>query len=97
MSSLDATDAASEAVRKGFRVTLADLKAKVEVVEYDQKDAPLTVCKIRTRDGWWLVGSSASVDPENFDAGHGRELAYADALRQLWPLEAYAWLVSQRD
>jgi hypothetical protein len=32
----------------------------------------------------------------NFDAAKGRQFAYEDAVRQMWPLEAYARLEHQR-
>ncbi len=78
----------------GFRITLEDLKAAVESTEYVQRET-LTVCVIRLRNGWWLVGKSAPVDPNNYDAEHGQHLAHEDALRQAWPLLAYAHLDRQ--
>lgn len=93
MSSLEATDAASEAVRKGFRITLADLTARVADVEYIRRDH-LTIAVLRLDNGWYLVGKSAPVDPDNFDQEYGQQLAYDDALRQAWPLLAFAHLES---
>ena len=90
-SSLEATDAASEAVRVGFRVTLADLKARVADVEYIVREH-LTLCVIKLDNGFYLVGKSAPVDPGNFNADYGRTLAHDDALRQAWPLLAFAHL-----
>lgn len=91
MSSLEATDQASEAVRKGFRITLDDLKARVDDVEYIVRDH-LTIAVIRLDNGYFLVGKSAPVDPNNFNAEYGQTLAYEDALRQAWPLLAFAHL-----
>lgn len=91
MSSLEATDAASEAVRKGFRITLDDLKARVDDVEYITREH-LTICVIKLDNGFYLVGKSAPVDPDNYNAAYGEELAHADALRQAWPLLAFAHL-----
>lgn len=91
MSSLEAIDAASEAVRTGFRITLDDLKAKVDEVEYIHR-GHLTICVIRVTNGFYLVGKSAPVDPSNYDEAYGEQLAYDDALRQLWPLLAFARL-----
>lgn len=93
--SLDAIDARSEAVRTGFRITAADLRARVARTVYDV-DGVLTVCRIQLDNGWWLVGKSAPVDPNNFNADHGRELAFDDALRQAWPLLAFAHLERER-
>lgn len=89
--SLKATDAASEAVRTGFRITLEDLKARVESVEYVERGV-LNVALMRLDNGFWLVGKSAPVDPDNYNAEYGRQLAYDDALRQAWPLLAFAHL-----
>ena len=89
--SLEATDAASEAVRTGFRITLADLKARVESVEYIERGV-LNVALMRLNNEFWLVGKSAPVDPDNYNAEYGRQLAYDDALRQAWPLLAFAHL-----
>jgi hypothetical protein len=91
MSSLEATDAASEAVRTGFRITLADLKDRVDSWEYVRRGV-LTVCLMQLDNGYWLVGKSAPVDPDNYNAEHGEQLAYEDALRQAWPLLAFAHL-----
>ncbi len=91
MSSLESIDAASEAVRVGFRVTLDDLKARVADVEYLTRGV-LTVALLQLDNGWWLVGRSAPVDPDNYNAEYGRQLAYDDALRQAWPLLAFAHL-----
>lgn len=93
MSSLEVTDAASEAVRKGFRVTLDDLKARVVDVEYIRR-YPLTVAVVKLDNGWYLVGKSAPVDSSNFSWRLGCDLAYEDALRQAWPLLAFAHLES---
>lgn len=87
--SLEATDVASEAVRKnGFRVTLADLRARVSTVEYIERGT-LTIAIIQLNNGFWLIGKSAPADPNNYDAEYGRQLAYDDALRQAWPLVAF--------
>lgn len=91
MSALDAVDAASEAVRTGFRITLDHLKSRVSSAEYIERGV-LNVCFIQLDNGFWLVGKSAPVDPTNYNAEYGRELAYDDALRQAWPLLAFAHL-----
>jgi hypothetical protein len=91
MSSLEAIDAESEAVRVGFRITLDDLKVRVGTVEYIERGV-LNVCLIQLDNGYWLVGASAPVDPGNYNAEYGRQLAYDDALRQAWPLVAFAHL-----
>jgi hypothetical protein len=91
VSALEAVDAQSEAVRTGFRITLADLRGRVESVEYVERGV-LNVALMRLDNGFWLVGRSAPVDPGNYNAEYGRQLAYDDALRQAWPLLAFAHL-----
>lgn len=91
MSALEAVDAASEAVRKGFRITLDDLKARVADVEYITREH-LTVAIVKLDNGFFLVGKSAPVDPDNYNAEYGQKLAHDDALRQAWPLLAFAHL-----
>lgn len=50
----------------------------------------LTFCVLILRNGYTVVGKSACVSPENFDAQKGREIARADALNGVWPLMGYA-------
>ena len=45
-------------------------------------------------NGYTIKGLSACVDAANFDIGLGRNYAYEDAFRQIWPLEGY--LLAQR-
>jgi hypothetical protein len=91
--SLEAIDRESEAVRKGFRITLDDLKARVLTVEYIVRDH-LTIAVLTMDNGYFLVGKAAPVDPGNYNAEYGKQLAYDDALRQAWPLLAFAHLDS---
>lgn len=91
MSALEAIDAESEAVRTGFRITLDDLKARVADIEYIERGV-LNIAIVKLDNGFWLVGKSAPVDPDNYNAEYGRKLAHDDALRQAWPLLAFAHL-----
>lgn len=67
------------------------LKARVATVEYITRDH-LTIAVLKLDNGWYLVGRSAPVDPSNFDGPLGEKLSYEDALRQAWPLLAFAHL-----
>ncbi len=51
--------------------------------------AHMTIAILTIENGYILVGKSAPADPANFDAAFGKQLAYEDALRQMWPLEGY--------
>lgn len=91
MSALTEIDRQSEEVRTGFRITLADLRARVNNVEYIHRGV-LTIAIVQLDNAYFLVGKSAPVDPTNYNEEYGRNLAFDDALRQAWPLLAFAWL-----
>lgn len=50
----------------------------------------LTLCLLVMRNGFVVIGKSAPVSADNFDAEKGRLFAFEDAIRQLWPLEGYS-------
>lgn len=64
------------------------------IVERNDKTVPpdahtVTICMVTMKNGWMLVGMSAPASPENFDAAHGRKLAYDRCIMQIWPLMGY--------
>lgn len=92
LSSLRITDDASKAVQKTpHRVSLDSMEKKIVHAEYIHPDTipHMTICVMMLTNGFALVGKSAPADPENFDEKLGMKFAYEDALRQMWPLEAY--------
>lgn len=54
----------------------------------------LTICVLRLRNGFTVVGSSACASPENFDAEVGQRAARVKAVEQIFALEGY--LLRQR-
>ncbi len=48
-----------------------------------------TVAALTLRNGFVVVGKSASASPENFDAEIGKKIARDDARAQIWALEGY--------
>lgn len=50
---------------------------------------PITLAFVEMDNGWIVVGKSAPASMANFDEDKGRRFAIDDALRQIWPLEAY--------
>jgi len=50
----------------------------------------LSICLLVMQNGFTVIGKSAPASPENFDAEYGKQLAYEDAVKQLWPLMGYA-------
>lgn len=49
----------------------------------------VTVCCLKLRNGYALIGESAAVSAENFDAEIGREVARDNARDKIWALEGY--------
>lgn len=49
----------------------------------------LTVCVITLKNGTHVVGESACISPENFDAEIGKKIAYQNAREKIWALEGY--------
>lgn len=49
----------------------------------------LTFCVLVLRNGFTVIGHSACVSPENFDAQIGRDIARRNAIEQIWPLLGY--------
>lgn len=50
----------------------------------------LSICILVMRNGFTVIGKAAPASPENFNPELGRNLAYEDAIRQLWPLMGFA-------
>ena len=49
-----------------------------------------SICLLVMSNGFVVIGKSYPASPENFDADFGRELAYWDCIRQLWPLMSFS-------
>lgn len=104
MESVQKTDEQAAAVAKAPRVTLDDINNNV-AMEYtftaskaiagcpgeDDADMKvLTICLMRMKNGFVVIGKSAPASPENFDANLGAKFAREDCVRQLWPIMGYA-------
>lgn len=50
-----------------------------------------TVCCLELANGFTVIGESACVSLENFDAEIGQSIAYQNAREKIWQLEGY-WL-----
>lgn len=90
--SLDKSDQNAASVAKTpWRVSLESMKRQVASVEYiNPASIPhMTIAIVLLKNGYALQGMSAPADPANFNEERGKEFAYEDALRKMWPLEAY--------
>lgn len=93
LSSVRITDDESKAVQKTpNRVSLDSMLAKIVDEDYFWPPSipHMTLCVLVLKNGFALVGKSAPADAENFDEELGKKFAKEDAIRQMWPLEAYA-------
>lgn len=103
--SLALTDAQSAAVAVAPRVTLANIEAAIDQTHYLTGAAAaivsgsgpihphletLTICLVVMKNGFTIIGKSAPASPENFNPSLGRQYAYEDAVRQIWPLMGFA-------
>lgn len=50
----------------------------------------LTLCFLVMKNGFTIVGKSAPASADNFDQEYGKQLAYEDAVKQVWPLMGFA-------
>lgn len=92
LSSLQMDDDASKAVQKtDNRVALSRLQEKVVAEEFIHPASipHMTIAVLTTENGFALVGKAAPADAENYNEELGQRFAREDAMRQLWPLEAY--------
>lgn len=87
-------DVEKEIVEKGLtapRVTPAAVEAAIKGEDYHVfAPGTLTVCVLTLQNGFQVVGESACVSPENFDAELGRKIARDNAKNKIWALEGYA-------
>jgi hypothetical protein len=104
MESLQVTDQQAAAVAKAPRVTLDDINNSIAAEytftaskaisgcpgENDQDMNILTMCLLKMKNGFIVIGKSAPASPENVNAGLGAKFAREDAIRQLWPIMGYA-------
>lgn len=49
----------------------------------------MTVCALKLRNGYVVIGESAAASPENFDESIGRRIARDNARNKIWSLEGY--------
>lgn len=52
-------------------------------------DGVTTICQLILKNGFSVLGSSACVDPANFDLQMGRDIAFKNAQDKVWQLEGY--------
>jgi len=88
-TALDAAIAATPAPK----ITLGHIHSLITNVAYHAHDH-LTLCILTLKNGFFIVGKSAPVFPENYVREIGEKIAHNDAVNQIWQLEGY--LLAQR-
>lgn len=99
---LSVDDAAAAAVQVGPRASKESIEAKIREVHYIRPSLALnrsvsatdglrtmTICLIEMQNGFIVTGESAPAAPENFNEDLGKQFAYENAFRKLWPHEGY--------
>lgn len=72
------------------RLTPAHIDAQIVGTMYHMfPGTTVTVCAMRLKNGFHVVGESASASPENFDEEIGRKIARDNARNKIWALEGY--------
>lgn len=72
------------------RLTPAHLDAQIVGEDYHVfPGTTSTVCALKLRNGFVVIGTSAAASPENFDQAIGRRIARDNARNQIWALEGY--------
>lgn len=75
------------------RVSSADIEAKIKMTAYIRLEGTTTtVCQITMENGCTVTGTSACVDPKNYNQALGEKYAYERAFNKLWELEGYLLL-----
>lgn len=72
------------------RITEEHIDSVIVSTQYWQPECTtLTVCAVTLKNGTHVIGESACVSPENFNAELGRKYAFEKARRNIWDLEGY--------
>lgn len=77
------------------KVNVGDIHSKIKFSTYSRlPDSTTTVCQLTLENGYTVIGTSACVDPAEFNQALGEKYAYERAFNEIWALEGY--LLKQR-
>jgi len=81
--------------RLPVKVSASDIHAKIAFTSYQLLEGTTTtICRIALQNGFSVIGTSACVDPKEYNQALGEKYAYERAFEQIWQLEGY--LLKQR-
>lgn len=73
-----------------MKLTRDDVMQAIKDVQYHQfPGTVVTVCCLTLTNGFNATGTSACVDPADFDAETGKKIAFENAFNEAWMLEGY--------
>jgi hypothetical protein len=76
----------------------ADIKADAyKDTELYARARLMTICTIMMKNGFMVVGHSTPASPENYQWELGKQLAYDQAFKQLWPLMGFVLKTRQHE
>lgn len=70
-------------------ITREQLEELIHSTIYTRQGRKTTICVFILKNKFEIVGTSACVNPSDFDEEIGRQAAYEDAFKKLWDYEAY--------
>ena len=73
-----------------LKVTSQEIESKIDEADYHRVgETTAIVCSLTLKSGFVVIGKAACISHDMFDEQVGYELAYQDAMSNLWELEAY--------
>lgn len=70
--------------KRDFKVTEKEVNEAILTEQYFKIGNKTTICLLILNTGYEVVGTSAPVDPENFDFDQGKKYAKEKAVEQVW-------------
>lgn len=71
-------------------LTKEDIMKKIVKTEYTAlEDGKTTIANVYLENGYTVQGSSACVDPANYNKRMGESIAFENAVDKVWQLEGY--------
>lgn len=72
-----------------MKLTEEDIKHVIVRKEYTRIGEKTTICLLTLENGFEVIGTSACVNPEDFDYETGKKFALERAMDKVWELEGY--------
>ena len=68
---------------------LEEVKKVIVNQEFSKMGEKTTVCLLKLKNGFEVIGTSSCIDPKEYDLELGCELSYKNAFTKVCELEAY--------